>query len=71
MKIIVLALFMCSCSATQQKTATTIENDLCSARTTFKALEAIDSSLTPAPNSPRANVEKLEDTLCSAVVDGG
>lgn len=67
MKTIILfsVLALISCTPAQQSEVKTVEQDLCKSRAVFRALEAADSSLAPAPDSTRAKVEGAEDKLCA------
>ena len=65
--LIMIAILLTACTPSEQAKVKTVEVDLCKARATFRALEEVDSSLAPADGSPRAKIEKAEDTLCASL----
>ncbi len=69
MRSSLLLLFLVACSTTQQKTASTVESDLCKARAAFKLAESVTPSLQPAETSKRAELEKAEDLFCASLAD--
>ncbi len=71
MKRATFALNLLSSSTPPAKTAAR-EAEFCAARAAYKlAAVAAGGALDPAPGSPRAKFEALEDAFCEPHTDGG